>query len=61
MHAGRRLRWELKYVAFPYGEWTREEFDDEDRARSEFRRRSEQMPAVVNLSLRSRWTSADPD
>lgn len=48
-----RLWWELQYMGFPYGKWTRQEFDDENEAQAEFRRISEAEPPALNISMRS--------
>jgi hypothetical protein len=47
------LRWEIKYLAYPYASWSVEEFSTEGEARAAFARLWMMTPPTVNLSMRS--------
>ncbi len=49
----RQLRWEIKYLAYPYTSWTLEEYEDGEEAQRAFRELWIGSPPALNLSMRS--------
>lgn len=49
----RQLRWEIKYLAYPYTSWTLEEHEDGEEAARTFRELWIGSPPALNLSMRS--------
>jgi len=47
------LRWEIKYLAYPYASWTVEEYATESEAVAAYDRLWRMAPPTVNLSMRS--------
>ncbi len=47
------LRWEIKYLAYPYASWTVEEYATEAEAVAAYDRLWRLTPPTVNLSMRS--------
>jgi len=57
----RQLRWEIKYLAYPYTSWTLEEYEDGEDAQRVFRELWIGTPPALNLSMRSIRLDANED
>ena len=55
----RQLRWEIKYLAYPYTSWTLEEYEQADDAQRAFHDLWTATPPALNLSMRSLRLDAD--